>query len=94
MKITRKINILVSARRKFVIRQPLSDEQKICEQCGGLIMTAQAATDFFGVSSRTIYRLIEQTIIHFTETEVNEIYVCPNSIREALQIQFAEARAK
>ncbi len=58
------------------------------------MIRAQAAADFFGISSWTIYRLLEQSIIHFTETEVNEIYTCPNSIKEALQIQFAETRAK
>ncbi len=58
------------------------------------MISAQAAAQLFVVSSRTIYRLIEQANIHFTETEVNEIYVCPTSIQEALEIQFAETQVK
>ncbi len=94
MEIIKKTNIVVKTARRFVVRRAETDEPIQCGQCAGQMIRAQAAADFFGVSSRTIYRLIEQTIIHFTETEVNEIYVCPTSIQEALQIQFAEARAK
>ncbi len=94
MEIIKRTNIVVKTARRFIVRRAGTDEPVQCGQCAGQMIRAQAAADFFGVSSRTVYRLIEQSIIHFTETEVNEIYICPNSIKEALQIQFAETHAK
>jgi hypothetical protein len=85
MKITRKTNVLVKTERRFVVRQHPSDETIQCGQCAELLIPAQMSADFFGISSRTIYRLIESGKIHFVETEANEIYICSASLKEILE---------
>lgn len=93
MQITRKTNILIATKRRFVVRQA-ANERILCERCNEPMIRAQAAADFFGVSSRTIYRFIEQADVHFTETDVNQLYVRPISTGEAFQIQSAETGVK
>lgn len=84
MKITRKTNVFVTTERKFIVRRLLTEEFKYCAQCGEQMISAQATADFFGISSRHIYRLIEAEKIHFAENAVNEMYVCPVSVKPAL----------
>ena len=86
MKITRKTNILIETQRQFVVRRESADEPMRCEPCDQPMFSVQTAADFFAVSSRTIYRLIESESIHFVETERNEIYVCPISIKQILEL--------
>lgn len=83
MEIIKKTSILVKTRRRFVISGLPPNEIIHCEQCAEQMIPAQASADFFGVSSRVIYRLIEQENIHYLETK--EIYVCPASIADALK---------
>lgn len=91
MKITRKTNILVSTRRKFVIRQPPSGEQKICEQCGELMTDAQSAAEIVGLSVREIYRLIEAGEIHFFENEEKICLICVESFGGKLVTRNSES---
>lgn len=85
MKITRKTNILVATRRKLFIRQSAIDEQIICEQCGGEMMTAQTVPALTGIGIREIYRLVEQAEVHFVEPCFDQIHICLNSINLILQ---------
>lgn len=83
MKITRRTNISVTTERRLVVRQP---ETVIgCPSCVAPMIPAHIFAEFFGISSRTIYRLIESDAIHYTETETNEIYVCQISVERALE---------
>ena len=84
MKITRRTNVFVKTEHKFVVRRLFSEEFIFCEQCGEQMALAQASADFFGFSSRQIYRLIESEKIHFAETAANEIYVCLTSVKQFL----------
>lgn len=84
MRITRKTNVFIKTERKFVVRQT-ENEPICCEQCAEPMIPAQISADIFGISSRTIYRLVESEKIHFVETEANEIYVCPVSVERALK---------
>jgi hypothetical protein len=94
MEIIKRTNIVIKTARRFIVRRAETDEPLQCGQCARQMIRAQAAAQIFVVSSRTIYGLIEKGNIHFTETEVSEIYVCPTSIREALEIQLAETLAE
>jgi hypothetical protein len=85
MKITRRMNVFVKTERRTVVCRPPAEQIVSCEKCAEQMISAQISADFFGVSSRAIYRLIEQNDIHFLETETNEIYVCPTSVRRSLQ---------
>jgi protein-arginine kinase activator protein McsA len=84
MRITRKTNIFVETVRKVVRQQPTA-ELIFCEQCAEKMISAQMSADYFGFSSRIIYRLIESEKIYFIETETNEIYVCPICVQQALK---------
>ena len=86
MKITRQTNISVITERKFIVRRESANRLVRCEPCDQPMLAAQTAADFFAVSSRILYRLIEANSIHFTETEANEIYVCPISIKRILEL--------
>jgi len=50
------------------------------------MIPAQISADYFGVSSRIIYRFIEQQRIHFVENKISEIHICIASAKEALEL--------
>lgn len=91
MKITRKINISVITEKKVLVSSTTVDNETIyCPKCAAEMIPAQISADFFGFSSRVIYRLIEADKIHFLETERNKIYICPVSVAEVLQKTLRE----
>ncbi len=62
----------------FVInRQGVSDETRCseCTESSGLI-TPQEAAAIRGVSTRVIYRWLEDRPIHFIETDKGELFIC------------------
>jgi len=86
MKITRKTNISFFTERKIIASSPPAANEVIyCRDCAAEMIPAQISADFFGFSSRVIYRLIEADKIHFLETEGNEIYICLVSTAEVLR---------
>lgn len=79
------MNISVITEKKVIISTPSdADNSVFCGQCASEMIPAQMSADFFGFSSRVIYRLIEADKIHFIETERNEIYICPTSVTKVL----------
>ena len=87
MEITRKTNIVVKTARRFIIKHEVGNETILCERCGEPMIAAQAAAQLFVVSSRMIYRLVERGAAHFVEAERSELYVCPSSVKAALETQ-------
>ena len=81
MKIIRRTNIIKTKRSLTVPSKPAA-EIILCPQCAELMTRTQMCANFFEVSSRVIYRLIDAGEIHFVETDRNEIYVCPVSARQ------------
>jgi hypothetical protein len=73
--IRRTTNILVKTKRKFVIRQS-SEEILSCGLCGKQMITAQTAALLHDISTRDIYRFVEEGKVHFTETDSKLIFVC------------------
>ncbi len=89
MKITRKTNISFITERKTTALSPsVASEVIYCRECAAEMFPAQNSADFFGFSSRVIYRLIEAGRIHFLETESNEVYICSVSATKVLQNIF------
>lgn len=80
MEIKRKTNILIKTERKLVVRQSQTDVEIRCEKCVGQMITAQTAAVQRGISTREIYRLVEEDKITFVETEAKIVYICPNCI--------------
>ncbi len=68
MKIIKKTHILVETKREIIIGKSPPDEQDeqiVCEQCGGEMMTAQTVSALLGINIREIYRLIEKGKLSF-----------------------------
>jgi tyrosine-protein phosphatase YwqE len=87
MKVIKRTNILVETKRRYVVSSRQVGEMIQCTHCLEQMISAQASADFFGASSRKIYRFIEREVIHFAETDTNQIYVCPTSVKAALDFQ-------
>jgi len=84
MEIKRTTEIFVETQRRFVIRQPETSEQVVCSECAEPMITAEAFAAFVNVSSRAVYRAIENSAAHFTETETGVLLVCLNQLAEIL----------
>jgi len=85
MKIIRRTNIIIKTKRSLTVPSKPAAEIILCPQCAELMTRTQMCANFFEVSSRVIYRLIEAGEIHYIETAVNAIYVCPLSLKNALE---------
>lgn len=83
MKITRKTRISYIAEKKTsIIPQKETTNVGFCHLCEAEMIPAQIAGEYFNVSSRTIYRLIEADKIHFFEAEDHNIFICPVSFEK------------
>jgi hypothetical protein len=79
----RRTEITVEEQIRIVRRAGVSP-QVSCPECGGevwMLMPEDAALAA-GVSSRTIYRWVEQDKIHFRESASGTLVVCPRSVLE------------
>ena len=81
MKVTRQISVLIDTTRKVVVRGHDRDAQIWCERCCEQMVTVQMSPVVHGISTRDVYRLVEEGEIHFVETESKVIFVCPNFIQ-------------
>jgi len=62
----------------FIINRPHVSEQRSCSRCtesSGMI-TADEAAALRGVSTRVIYRWLEDGAIHFIETAKGQLFIC------------------
>ena len=84
METIKTTNIYVTTRRRLVISGGESDAAQSCGDCGGPVLPAQTAADLLGISSRTIYRLVEAGAIHFIEND-GSLSVCLSSADQALK---------
>jgi excisionase family DNA binding protein len=62
----------------FIINRHGVPQQQNCSECiesSGLI-TPQEAAAIRGVSTRVVYRWLEDHAIHFVETDQGELFIC------------------
>jgi hypothetical protein len=82
MKTRSRTEITVETHRILTVRR--GDRYRItrCEECGGQtrMVTVEEARILAGVSSRTIYRLLEARELHFVETPDREVFICLTSL--------------
>jgi hypothetical protein len=90
MRIKRKREITFETSEALIIKTRAN--QVRCRECGGSMMTVQAAVAATGASSREIHRRIEAGALHFEETE-GWLLVCPNSLTTGATEQDREAVA-
>lgn len=60
-----------------------------CEACDAVVswLTPNQVVAVTGLTLREIFRRIERSELHFTETEPGVLHVCPNSVRPGLTRQ-------
>ena len=68
----------VETPQVFIINRPGVSEQKSCSRCAGSsgMITADEAAALRGVSTRVIYRCLEDGSIHFIETANGQLFIC------------------
>ena len=72
-----KVKSNVERPQVFIINRPSVSEQRSCSRCvesSGMI-TADEAAALRGVSTRVIYRCLEDGTIHFIETK-GQLFIC------------------
>jgi hypothetical protein len=84
MEIKRTTEIFVETERRFVVCQPESGEQIFCRQCTEQMLAAETCAALFGVSRRSVYKIVETGTAHFTETESGAVMLCLRSLRAAI----------
>ena len=85
MKIIKKTHILVETKREIVVSQSPPDEQIVCQQCGGQMMTAQTVSALLGINVREIYRLLEKGNFHFSDSQLEVTHICSSAISRISQ---------
>lgn len=84
MEIKRATEIYIETTRRFVIRQPETDETILCPVCGEEMMPAEMSAAFFQIKCRRVYQLVEAGAAHFVETEAGATLVCLSSLDAAI----------
>jgi hypothetical protein len=77
-----KVKSSIARPQVFIINRPGISEQKSCSKCtesSGMI-TADEAAALRGVSTRVIYRCLEEGAIHFIETTEGQLFICLKSL--------------
>ena len=77
-----KVKSNVERPQVFIINRPHVSEQRTCSRCtesSGMI-TADEAAALRGVSTRVIYRCLEDGAIHFIETAKGQLFICLNTL--------------
>ena len=78
----RRIEISVERIRVFAANRRETTCTDWCKSCDEQVqmITPDEATSITGIGSREIYRLIELSEFHFSETEEGLIRICLNSL--------------
>lgn len=84
MEVKRNFEKLVVTKRRFVIRQTLSDKQTACAECGEPMLPIAQAAILLGIKQSRIFQIVETGAAHFTEAEADALMVCLNSLAAIL----------
>lgn len=79
---SRRAEITVEFNQVVVIKKPEGLVVQWCPVCEGRVhmITPEAAAVLSNVDTRTIYRRIDASAIHFAETSEGPVLVCLNSL--------------
>jgi hypothetical protein len=86
----KKTKITVQTDRVLVIRRRRRGGLKWCESCAARVemMNPEEAAAVSGLSLRAIFRLVEASRLHFTETAEGLLWVCFNSLLDQMTPQL------
>jgi len=78
MSIKRKTMTTIETHEVWVVRKPASLPLVHCAACApeAVMLTPQEAALRADVSQRTVYRWVEDGLVHFTETADGGLFVC------------------
>jgi len=78
MKIRKRIEMTVETEKFLTLHISIGKHCEFCEMCNGHapMLTVTEATQFAGMSLRTIFQLIETGQLHFRETATGLLFVC------------------
>ncbi len=90
MKTRKRVEVLTVTEKSVVVRRHPQTAQRWCQHCDSPVrMLSPDETAFrLGVSTRSIFRAIENNEFHFIETADGKLFICQNSIQ---QISGSEA---
>ncbi|HKA22600.1 MAG TPA: hypothetical protein VKN18_30280 [Blastocatellia bacterium] len=82
MKKTRRTRTTVEKHELIVVRRPRKPGRTLCKECSEAValVTLDEAVKISGLSSRAIYRLIEEERIHFVEAAAEIGLICPTTL--------------
>ncbi len=82
MKKRRRTRTTVEVREVVVIRGSRKRNRNFCAECSGAaaLLTVEEAVKISAISSRAIFRLIEEGEVHFTETVDGLTLICPTTL--------------
>ena len=82
MKKRRRTRTTVEVREVVVIRGSRKRNRIFCAECSGAaaLLTVEEAVKISAISSRAIFRLIEEGEVHFAETVDGLTLICPATL--------------
>ena len=82
MKKSRRTRTSIEVREVVVIRRSRTRNRIFCAECSGAaaLLTVEEAVKISAISSRAIFRLIEEGEVHFTETVDGLTLICPTTL--------------
>jgi excisionase family DNA binding protein len=69
----------IETHETWIVRRPATESTAIvCAACPGerRMLTPKQAAEEAGVTNRTVYRWVDEGVIHFLETEEGNLFVC------------------
>lgn len=88
MKTKRKFRREIISTKRTLAVQRISKkiESRVCEKCEDFppMLEPDFIRTTFNVSEREIFRLVENDLIHFLETDHKKIFVCLTTLEKAL----------
>ena len=82
MRRKKKTEIIVERDQVLVIKRLDSQAAEWCERCRKetRMISVDEAAAVAGISARTVYRRVEEDLVHFTETPEGGLLICITSL--------------
>lgn len=86
MEFNRKTEISIQQIKRRVVLLPETEVVLSCPNCetGENMIIAEQTASVSGFSRREIYRMVEESLLHFVETEEGILYICLKSLENNL----------
>jgi hypothetical protein len=81
----RRVEIMVEREVLSLVYRPAANVIGRCDTCGRdvLLLTAETAAAEHGVSTREIYRWLDEKGLHIQEPQGGPVYICWESLKAA-----------